>query len=135
MITGIAHLACTAKDMEKSLAFYVDGLGFEKAFELEDDQGNPWIIYLKVAPGQFIELFYGGVEGTQPVPKQAGYNHLCLAVDDIQAVARQMEAAGIPLDVPIQQGKDLNHQCWVRDPDGNRIEFMQMHADSPQNKA
>lgn len=135
MIKGIAHLAFTVTDMEKALGFYVDGLGFTKAFELADDAGKPWIVYLKVAPGQFIELFYHGIKGPAPTRNQAGYAHLCLEVDDIEAIAQQMADAGIPLDIPVQQGKDLNRQCWVRDPDGNRIEFMEMHPDSPQNRA
>lgn len=46
-----------------------------------------------------------------------------------------MKQNGVPLDVEPQQGKDLNWQCWARDPDGNRIEFMAMHPDSPQMKA
>ncbi len=135
MIKGIAHLAFTVTDMDKALEFYIGGLGFPKAFELADDNGKPWIVYLKVAPGQFIELFYDGVKGAAPIPKQAGYAHLCLEVDDIHAIAQQMADAGIPLDIPVQQGKDLNRQCWVKDPDGNRIDFMEMHPESPQNKA
>jgi lactoylglutathione lyase len=46
-----------------------------------------------------------------------------------------IKSQGLTLDVEPKQGIDLNYQCWVKDPDGNRIEFMQMHPDSPQNKA
>ena len=33
---------------------------------------------------------------------------------------------GIPLFRPESLGLDGNNQCWILDPDGNRIEFMQM---------
>ncbi|MGI6707288.1 MAG: VOC family protein [Clostridia bacterium] len=135
MIKGIGHLAFTVKDMEKSLYFYCDILGLKKAFSIQDDMGNPWIEYIKVAPGQFIELFYGGSEGDAEKPKEAGYSHLCLEVEDIHGIAHRIKKMGLSLDSEPRQGKDGNYQCWIRDPDGNRIEFMQLHPDSPQRRS
>jgi catechol 2,3-dioxygenase-like lactoylglutathione lyase family enzyme len=132
MIKQIGHIALTVRDMEASLHFYCDILGFHKAFDLLDDQKNPWIIYIKIGNGQFIELFYGGETKPEPVNKPIGYNHLCLEVEDIYKIAEHLKAHGVTLDVEPKQGKDLNFQCWVKDPDGNRIEFMQMNPESPQ---
>jgi Lactoylglutathione lyase and related lyases len=133
MIKGIAHAAFSVSDMKKSLNFYCDILGFKKAFEIKNDAGNPWIEYIKVSQGQFIELFYS----QNKLDQDSGtfsYSHLCLEVDDIYKIADQLKSKGLTLDVEPMQGKDLNYQCWVQDPDGNRIEFMQMHPDSPQSK-
>lgn len=129
MIKGIAHTAFVVTDMKKSLAFYCDVLGFTRVFGIEDDNQNPWIEYVKIRDGQFIELFYGN---PQPMEGHT-YSHLCLEVDDIDEIAQRIKSHGIQLDVEPKQGKDLNYQCWVRDPDGNRIEFMKIHPDSPQN--
>ena len=41
---------------------------------------------------------------------------------------------GGALDRPIKLGADGNYQCWVVDPDGNRIEFMQITSESPHAK-
>lgn len=131
MIKRIGHIALRTADMDKALHFYCDILGFQRAFELKDDKGNPWIEYIKVCEGQFIELFYGGVNKPHPVQQQIGYNHLCLEVDDIHAIAAHLKANGIILDVEPKRGKDRNYQCWAKDPDGNRIEFMQLEPDSP----
>ena len=43
--------------------------------------------------------------------------------------------AGVEIDVMPRQGKDLNWQMWIRDPDGNRIEIMQIDPNAPQAKA
>lgn len=134
MIKGIAHAAFTVSDMAESLRFYCDVLGFKKAFELNDDKGAPWIVYIKICTGQFIELFYGNGKNPEGLGKQASYSHLCLEVDDIVEIAERIKAKGLKLDSEPRQGKDLNYQCWVKDPDGNPIEFMQMHPDAPQNK-
>jgi len=132
MIKGIGHLALTVEDMEKSLEFYCDVLGFEKAFEIHDDEDKPWIVYIKVAPpGQFIELFYGGSNKPKEVNNQIGFNHLCLEVNDIHEIANHIKSQGLQLDIEPKRGKDNNYQCWIKDPDGNRIEFMQLDPSSP----
>ncbi|MGP4038656.1 VOC family protein [Gracilibacillus sp. D59] len=133
MIKGISHTAFTVQNMEESLEFYCDHLGFEKLFELHNEDNEPWIIYLKVCDGQFIELFYGGKKTTNIDSETIGYNHLCLEVDDITEIADHLKGKGLTLDVEPKQGLDLNQQCWIKDPDGNRIEFMQLHPDSPQS--
>lgn len=135
MIKGIGHNAYTVKDMGKSLHFYADILGFKKLFELKRPvTDEPWIVYLKVKENQFIELFYGGDKKLEADSKTIGYSHLCLEVDDIHELAAHLKNNGVTLDVEPKQGLDMNYQCWARDPDGNRIEFMQMHPDCPQWK-
>jgi catechol 2,3-dioxygenase-like lactoylglutathione lyase family enzyme len=135
MIKGIGHLALTVPDMEKSLHFYCEVLGFKKAFEIHDNDDLPWIVYIKVCGGQFIELFYGGLNKPERVEKPIGFNHLCLEVDDIHEIANHLKSQGIALDVEPKQGKDTNYQCWAKDPDGNRIEFMQLVPGSAQLQA
>ncbi|MCD1258617.1 VOC family protein [Paenibacillus athensensis] len=132
MIKRIGHLAFDVADMDKSLAFYCGVLGFTKAFEINNDNDEPWIVYIKVADGQFIELFYGGEQKPAAVAKPIGFSHLCLEVDSVADIAQHLREQGVTLDVEPLQGKDFNWQCWVRDPDGNRIEFMELHPNSPQ---
>lgn len=126
MIKGINHKGYHVTDMDRSLEFYCDKLGFKKAFELNGDNGEPWIVYVKVADGCFVELFYGGQEGERDRAE-----HICFEVDDIQETAETLESRGVQLATPITQGKALNYQFWIQDPDGNWIEFMEMHPDSP----
>ena len=131
MIKGIGHTAYKVADMKAALHFYCDILGFKHAFSIPKDDGTPMIEYLMVAPGQFIELFYGLKEENE----LRSYSHLCLEVTDIEALAKEIQEKGAPLDRPVSMGKDYNLQCWTHDPDGNRIEFMQMSPKSPQAKA
>ncbi len=64
-----------------------------------------------------------------------GYNHFCLLVDDMAATLKALEARGLPIPGEPVRGQDNNLQYWLRDPDGNRIELMQIASDSPQAKA
>jgi lactoylglutathione lyase len=134
MIRSVAHIAFNVKDIEKSLHFYCDILGLEMAFEMKDKNGSPWIYNIKVAEGQYLELMIGGVHEYSYIPTDVGFSHLCLEVGDIHEIADKLRKNGIPLDVEPKLGRDLNYQCWAKDPDGNRIEFMQFSPSSPQVK-
>ena len=126
-VKGVAHAAFNVSDMEKAIKFYEDVLELQ-----HPTTGEPWIVYLHAGGNQFIELFYGGVNGQEYKDENIGYSHLCLEVEDIQKIADQITQAGWVLDSPVSQGMDKNWQCWTHDPDHNRIELMQMEEDSLQ---
>ncbi len=131
MITGIGHVAFLISDLERSLDFYCNKLGFRHAFNLDREGApSPWIVYIQVAPGQFIELFPGG-QGENQLHK-VGYNHFCLLVDDLAATLKTLEERGLPIPDGLIRGQDDNLQYWIKDPDGNRIELMQISPNSPQ---
>jgi lactoylglutathione lyase len=135
-ITGIAHIAITTKDMDKSLDFYTRILGFKKAFEIRDPETDaPWINYIYIGNEQFVELFYNGVKDNPWSEELRGFNHICLGVDDLHSVVERIQkAGGIVTDGP-KQGCDHNWQAWTTDPDGIRVELMQIDVKSPQYKA
>jgi lactoylglutathione lyase len=127
----INHIAFIVENMEKSIEFYTKVLGLKKAFELNKEDGSPWIVCLKVSDRQFIEFFHGGLTRPDAAKRPIGYNHFSLEVEDIDEIADRIKSQGILLDSEPKQGKDSNYQCWVRDPDGNRIEFIQLMPGSP----
>lgn len=133
MITGIGHVAFRVTNLDRALDFYCGSLGLGEAFRLErEGEPSPWIVYLQVVPGCFIELFPGAKESVSPPGLSAGYNHFCLAVDDMEATLRQLADRGLPITGAPELGLDGNWQYWLADPDGNRIELMQVMSGSPQ---
>jgi lactoylglutathione lyase len=133
-IAAIGHVAIRVKDIAKSLDFYVDKLGFKEMFRLERD-GKLWIVYLRVTDSQFIELFPEAVGDRAPPAEAIGLNHLCLECGDIDVALADLAAHNVPLYRPKKMGADNNYQAWIEDPDGNRIELMQMGKDSMQARA
>ncbi len=131
MITDVGHPAFAAHDLERSLAFYAL-LGLRESFRLNRPDGSLMLIYLHVAGDRFVELFPGG-----PAPEQRGrgsFMHLCLLTDDIQAMVEHLRQNGVTIDHEPNVGLDHNWQAWVRDPDGNPIELMQLSEASPQRE-
>ncbi|HET6469565.1 MAG TPA: VOC family protein [Geminicoccaceae bacterium] len=133
-ITSIGHVAIKVADIDRTLDFYVGKLGFEEMLRLDRD-GRLWLLYLRITDDQYLEVF-PEAEGDRAPPKEAnGLNHVCLTVASIDDAVAQLDRLGIPLTSPRKLGADGNMQAWIEDPDGNRIELMEMAPDCLQAQA
>ena len=132
--TQIAHVALKVRDLDKSLDFYVNKLGFAEMMRLPKPDGSPgvWLVYLRITDDQYLELFPDGQGDRAPGRDVTAINHVCLGVADLDATLAQLERVGIPLSAPKKMAADLNWQAWIEDPDCNRIELMQMMPDCLQ---
>ena len=135
--TQIAHVALKVKDLNRSLDFYVNKLGFEEMMRLPKPDGTlgVWLVYLRITDDQYLELFPDGVGDRAPDRDAVAVNHICLGVDNIDSILSQLKAVGVPLTIQKKMAADLNWQAWIEDPDGNRIELMQLMPDCMQLKA
>jgi lactoylglutathione lyase len=129
MITDLGHTAFAAHDLERSLAFY-GRLGIREAFRLNHEDGSLMLVYLHVAGDRFIEVFPGGPE--PEANRRGSFMHLCLLTDDVRAMVEQLRQQGVVIDQEPKMGLDYNWQAWIKDPDGNAIELMQLVEESPQ---
>jgi lactoylglutathione lyase len=125
--TSLGHFNLKTNDMDASIAFYAK-LGFPEFLRLTQADGRTWIVYLRITDELYIELLPGGT-GRAGDQQAAGLNHLCLTTPDIEATAAHLATVGIPLVSPLdpsKRGVDGNRGMWIVDPDGNRIEIMEM---------
>ncbi|MET0527514.1 MAG: VOC family protein [Microvirga sp.] len=133
-VSSIAHVAIRVTDVERTLDFYSGKLGMREMMRLDRD-GRLWLLYLRITDTQFLEVFPEGVGERAAERDAVGFNHMCLEVTNIDVALHELEAAGVPLIRDKQMGADGNWQAWIEDPDGHRIELMQMMPDSLQAKA
>jgi catechol 2,3-dioxygenase-like lactoylglutathione lyase family enzyme len=126
MITNLAHVCFTVSDLERSLRFYQDALGLSPAFDFINADGKRFGVYITLGGRNFIELFTG--QPAQPTESQS-FRHICLEVDDIQAMVYQLKSKGIEVSDP-KLGMDHSWQAWITDPDGNKIE---LHDYTPES--
>jgi lactoylglutathione lyase len=133
-VSSIAHVAIRVKDIDRSLDFYVGKLGFQEMMRLDRD-GRLWLLYLRITDTQYLEIFPEG-EGESAAGREAvGYNHMCFEVPDIEQTVRELDAMGVEMIRPMIKAIDGNWQTWIEDPDGHRIELMQMAPDGLQLQA
>ena len=131
MIKGIAHVCFTVSDLEASIDFYQNKLGFSHAFDFINDEGKRFGVYLHMGGRNFIELFAGKLEERA---KGQTYRHFCAEVDDINTTVAELRSKGVEVS-DAKLGSDNSWQAWITDPDGNRIELHQYTATSKQNVA
>jgi catechol 2,3-dioxygenase-like lactoylglutathione lyase family enzyme len=129
MIVGLAHICFTVSNLEESIAFYKDKLGFSHAFDFINEKGERFGVYLHIGERNFIELF---VAKPEPPDQKQSYRHFCLEVDDIQATVSKIRSNGVEVS-DVKMGGDHSWQAWLSDPDGNRIELHQYTKESKQN--
>jgi len=120
-------------DIDRSVKFYEKLPGIKEHFRLTGEEGQVWLVYMKVGERQFIELF-PGAQGPFERSTNAGFAHICLEVDDIPALYKTLQEEGIKTHRAPEMGLDNAMQVWIDDPDGNPIEFHQFFPDSLQLK-
>jgi len=99
-IKAINHVAIVVPDMEKSLAFWRDGLGIE-LHELRDVPAElSQVAFLPLA-GAEVELVMPTTEDSGIAKYLAkrgpGMHHLCLEVDDIHGMLARLKEMGVRL--------------------------------------
>ncbi|MEQ1902256.1 MAG: VOC family protein [Devosia sp.] len=134
-ITGIGHFALKVHDLDRSLDFYSGKLGFAEMMRINREDGSVWLVYLRITDTQFLEIFPGAAADRAPGWDDNAITHICLEVDDLDAVVAQIESQGIKLLIEKKTAADRNRQAWIEDPDGNRIELMQLNPDGMQAEA
>ncbi len=124
MILGIHHATFIRSDLARSREFYEGLLG------LKPDPERPLMsfdgVWYDVAENQQIHLMLlpdpdAGAER----PVHGGRDrHVAFTVNDVQALAAQLRAAGVAFTLS-QSGRSA---LFCRDPDGNALEFAQARS-------
>jgi lactoylglutathione lyase len=120
----LIHTCYRITDPEASVAFY-EALGLEKRRELpiRDEAVN----YFLGVPGQDspeLELTHNF--GVDSYELGTGYGHIALTVEDLDATLERLAGQGIePERPPYQVREGGSRLCFVRDPDGYRIELIE----------
>nr|WP_183720344.1 VOC family protein [Rhizobium sp. BK060] len=140
MFEGVTHFALKVVDLQAQLDFYSGIMGFKEMFRLHNDNGSVFLVYMRINDRQYLELFPGALGLETPSPDARGWQHLCLDVADLDQTVESLRCRGATMclwredlsgifevqGAAITRGRDGNRQSWVRDPEGNRIELMEL---------
>jgi glyoxylase I family protein len=111
------------KDVERSIKFYTEHLGFE----LKHQAGS---MFASVSmSGLKVFLSGPGSSGARPLPdgrqqEPGGWNRVVLRVDDLASVVETMKQNGLRFRNEIESGP-AGSQIQLEDPDGNPIELFE----------
>ncbi len=120
-ITGISHIAIYTSNAAATDHFYRAIIGAVKRPDPEDPQGVRYML----SSTQFIEVL--------PLPANAGIvrlDHTAWNTTNAEAMRRYLAARGWKTPARVEQGSDGSRWFEVRDPEGNKVQFVQPGAEN-----
>ena len=121
------HFGIYVKDMDESVKFYTEKMGFREAFRFKDGAGNP-IVYLQIDRNTFLEM--------TPADKDhaPGFSHAGILSTDLEGTVSALKNKGQKVeDVHLGGTKALISNTL--DPNGVRLELLSYPPESLQRKA
>jgi len=123
-ITRINHVGLRVRDLESSRSFY-EKLGFEF---LGGPMGPEPVAIVEHPSGVNINFILNASADASSInvlmdesTKHTGFTHIALEVSDAEAVKQQLDSCDIEITEEVEFGGATFF--FVRDPDGNVIEF------------
>ena len=122
-ISKVGTVVVPVTDQERSIAFYVDTLGFEKRVDIPFGEGYRWV---EVAPpgAQTTIAVVPPPPGNPTGDVQTGIG---LNTDDIDAVHADLKARGVDVDEEVSRmGEPVPPLLWFRDPEANVLMIVEV---------
>lgn len=144
MAPSFSHLGICVSDLERSVQFYCEGLGFTPVashqvgsefatlMEVEGVEVRSRMVRLDGTTIELLGFVAPGTtgDGSRRPMNQLGLTHLSLRVDDVESVAATVEAFGGTVVRSTRTSLDLGgillDFVYCTDPDGVRIELMDL---------
>lgn len=122
----LIHTCYRIADPERSIKFY-QALGFEKRRELPiREEAVNYFLGVPGTDGPELELTHNFVTPDGGYELGTGYGHIALTVDDLDATLDRLRESGIePERPPYTVREGGSRICFVRDPDGYRVELIE----------
>jgi len=123
-IGELIHTCYRVLDLDRSVEFY-EKLGFEelRRVPIRDEAVNAFMGL--PGDGARLELTHN-FDRTEPYEIGTGYGHVAITADDLDATLERLASLGIePEKPPYSVREGGSRLCFVRDPDGYRIELIE----------
>jgi lactoylglutathione lyase len=122
-VSQFIHTCYRIGDIDRSVDFY-EKLGFEERRRMDLPDGAINVFMGMPGDGDRLELTWN--PGVDSYDLGTGYNHIALVVDGLDATLEQLASGGIePEKPPYHVGEGGPRICFVRDPDGYRVELIE----------
>ena len=122
------HVGINVPNIPEAITYYTEKMGYREAFRVNDDKGQPRLVYMYVSRNTFLELNQANAQ------RPAGFTHYGLHVEDIAATVARLKQAGVTVS-----GTNTSDTkailANITDPYMGRIELAQLPPDSLHQKA
>ncbi len=118
-ITGVAHIAFYAHDIESSRTFYTGLLGLQEPYSLKNPDGRLSVAFFKINDHQYVELLPETQANTDRLA------HIALETDNAEQLRKYLASRGVRVPGRVTKDRIGNTSFTVTDPDRHTVEFVQ----------
>jgi catechol 2,3-dioxygenase-like lactoylglutathione lyase family enzyme len=122
------HVGISVSNIPEAVTYYTQKMGYREAFRVNDEKGQPRIVYLQISKNTFLEL--------NPVTAQrpAGFSHYGLQVENAADAIARFRSRGVTVtDTIASDTKAI--LANITDPYMGRIELTELPPESLHYKA
>ncbi len=123
---GLVHTCYRIIDIDRSVAFY-EALGFTelRRMPIREEAINVFMGLPEDGPEPRLELTFN-IGRTEPYEIGTGYGHIAITTAALDQTLAALKRQGIEPERPPYTVRDGGSRlCFVRDPDGYRIEIIE----------
>jgi catechol 2,3-dioxygenase-like lactoylglutathione lyase family enzyme len=122
------HVGINVPDIPAAITYYTQKMGYREAFRVNDDKGQPRIVYLQISRNTFLELNQANAQ------RPAGFTHYGLQVEGAAAAVARFRKNGVTVtDTNTSDTKAI--LANITDPYMGRIELVEVTPESLHQKA
>ena len=129
--TGVVmmnHVGINVPNIAEAVTYYTQKMGYREAFRVNDDKGQPRLVYMQISKNTFLELNPANAQ------RPAGFTHYGLHVENAaEAVARFRKSGVTVSDTNTSDTKAI--LANITDPYMGRIELAELTPASLHQKA
>ena len=122
------HVGINVPNIAEAVTYYTQKMGYREAFRVNDEKGQPRLVYMQISKNTFLELNPANAQ------RPAGFTHYGLHVENAAAaVARFRKSGATVSDTNTSDTKAI--LANITDPYMGRIELAELTPESLHQKA
>lgn len=122
------HVGINVPNIAEAVTYYTQKMGYREVFRLNDDKGQPRLVYMQISKYTFLELNPANAQ------RPAGFTHYGLQVENAAGAVAMFRKSGVMVsDTNTSDTKAI--LANITDPYMGRIELAELTPDSLHQKA
>jgi catechol 2,3-dioxygenase-like lactoylglutathione lyase family enzyme len=118
------HVGINVANIPEAVTYYSDRMGYKEAFRVNDDKGQPMIVYMQISKNTFLEL-------NQATPQRPpGFTHYGLHVEHAAAAVEMFRQRGVTVTQTNVSAGTKSILANITDPYMGRIELVEITPES-----
>ena len=127
-VVRMNHVGISSSNLEETISYYTETLGFPEAFRVANDQGEVALVYVQVSTNSFLELQRSNEQ------RPPGISHFGIVVEDMDDAIEMWRGRGLEVEDPRVSGTKAVLSN-IYDANGIRMELLELPAGSAHAQA